>query len=320
MKEEKIINEFRNLLEEFTYLRGKKSKKFDLIFEDIFQNSHIRKHFLEFAEWEIEHDNLRPKDIAAKYMDELMIRHEIRYQLAKTPIYEINDEEQRKFWKYLCIIQAFLAQSARTEPQHAVRLQSRIFPGKEHKMAQLSDINGELRKKANYFLDQLSPQMNSEDMISGLLEKGEDDELEYKRYWEYNPEKNSKDRNMCRKVLREVCGLANKEGGYLLIGVKDNGDIRGVEEDLQIHETEDELRQNIDNRIKDMFDNQFASEFIDVEILGYKGDKIIFLSVQKVFYDLLELEGETYLREGQSSRKLSEKEIENLREMRRRKF
>ena len=52
------------------------------------------------------------------------------------------------------------------------------------------------------------------------IERGEDEHTEFKR-WQGFP----------RKVAEAICALANTDGGLLVLGVDDSGEIVGVDDD-----------------------------------------------------------------------------------------
>ncbi len=53
-----------------------------------------------------------------------------------------------------------------------------------------------------------------------IIEEGEGDSIEFK--------KSTKD--ITKDVYDTVCSFSNRDGGHVLLGVKDNGEILGVDE------------------------------------------------------------------------------------------
>jgi len=58
-------------------------------------------------------------------------------------------------------------------------------------------------------------------MIADMIRQGESKTLEFKAEF---PQKN--------QIAKTVCAFANRAGGYIIIGINDNGDVIGVEKDL----------------------------------------------------------------------------------------
>ncbi len=67
------------------------------------------------------------------------------------------------------------------------------------------------------------------------IERGENQEIEFKETYTWNVETNLKDRPLKNEVVKAVCGLGNSKGGMIYIGVADNKEIRGVQRDLDTY-------------------------------------------------------------------------------------
>ena len=90
-----------------------------------------------------------------------------------------------------------------------------------------------LAERLNAFLEgisttqQVAVPVSLEDMIA----EGESDELEFKSSlrWDYIESKVNKDLELV--IVKSVAAFANGQGGTLMIGVKDNGEVIGLEHD-----------------------------------------------------------------------------------------
>lgn len=69
--------------------------------------------------------------------------------------------------------------------------------------------------------------------IHELIKAGESASLEFKASLRYNVNKSVKDTDLEQEVAKAVAAFLNAEGGYLLIGVADNGEIYGIERDIE---------------------------------------------------------------------------------------
>lgn len=78
------------------------------------------------------------------------------------------------------------------------------------------------------------------DIVRALIQGGESYYVEFKTAWTYGPEgKSARDRkDVARDVGEAVVAFANADGGDLLIGVEDSGDVTGLPDDW----TGDKLR------------------------------------------------------------------------------
>ena len=69
--------------------------------------------------------------------------------------------------------------------------------------------------------------------IADLLAGGESQTVEFKETARWNHHTISADKNLEHVIVKTVCGFMNAEGGTLLIGIKDNGHVLGLENDLK---------------------------------------------------------------------------------------
>jgi hypothetical protein len=77
-----------------------------------------------------------------------------------------------------------------------------------------------------------SDQNKKRDNILKLIEKGEGIDLEFKETFSFDTKTKQKKSNHIRfAAIREICSFLNTEGGTLLIGVSDQGNIVGIEKD-----------------------------------------------------------------------------------------
>lgn len=79
------------------------------------------------------------------------------------------------------------------------------------------------------------PDSNNEDakseQILALIERGEGHETEFKSYIDLTDSKNGK----AWDIEKTVCALSNAKGGYLIIGVDDDGCVHGVDDKVTAH-------------------------------------------------------------------------------------
>ena len=77
--------------------------------------------------------------------------------------------------------------------------------------------------------------------IVELIGHGENHTLEFKETLQYNIHTSQADANILHSSLKTIAGFLNADGGTLLIGVSDTGDIKGLARDLSV------LGRNADN-------------------------------------------------------------------------
>lgn len=109
-------------------------------------------------------------------------------------------------------------------------------------------VDGQIGRVKSMGKDQARDPEIFEDLEKRLIPKSEDVINEFKKYYQYddsmdgmvhNPEKNKAIENMKRKarqrIIEAVAAFANSwKGGFLHIGVDDQGNVCGLEKDLEI--------------------------------------------------------------------------------------
>jgi predicted HTH transcriptional regulator len=70
--------------------------------------------------------------------------------------------------------------------------------------------------------------------ISELIELPESDRLEYKSTFQWDVRRNCENNDLRFSTLKTIAAFLNSEGGTLIIGVEDNGNIFGLEKDLSL--------------------------------------------------------------------------------------
>ncbi|TRZ49256.1 MAG: hypothetical protein D4S01_08990, partial [Dehalococcoidia bacterium] len=86
--------------------------------------------------------------------------------------------------------------------------------------------------------------------IEELIEKGENEVIEFKSsfIWDYKQERPSKE--MKKEVVVSISSFMNSNGGFLLIGVRDDKEVLGINDDLsQCHKSKDELERSLTSAI-----------------------------------------------------------------------
>jgi len=148
------------------------------------------------------------------------------------------------------------------------------------------------------------------------------DQLEYAINKIQEQSKNVKDidKILIHSSLKTLCAFANSNGGTLLIGVKDDQDIFGLEQDYSSFKKEDRNRDGFgkffDKKVAEYLGESFSSAYLEKEFIKLpKGDILIVKvkpSLEEVFLlknDLGKTEEAIYVRNLSSSEKLSGKEL-----------
>jgi hypothetical protein len=96
-------------------------------------------------------------------------------------------------------------------------------------MGSISLISLIAYKRRNYLIFQLRNELDKS--LKALIEHGEDDNLEFKSSFRYDYRQQKPNKALESVIIKTLAGFMNTQGGSLLIGVDDSGDILGLEPD-----------------------------------------------------------------------------------------
>lgn len=144
----------------------------------------------------------------------------------------------------------------------------------------------------------------SEEKIKKLIGEGESGYLEFKSTLRKNLHTNEIDKKVEHAVLKTMVSYLNSNGGIVLVGISDKGEIIGVENDG--FENDDKLALHLSNLIKHRIGSEFVP-FIQFEIVKINDKSIVKIDCSKskkhVFLKTDEGE-EFYVRYGPSTVRL----------------
>jgi DNA-directed RNA polymerase subunit E'/Rpb7 len=127
------------------------------------------------------------------------------------------------------------------------------------------------------------------------------------------------DKTLIHSCLKTLCAFTNTNGGTLIIGVKDDQEIFGLEQDynsFKKNQNRDEFAKYFDDRVSEYFGNSFSSTFLEKEFIKFpKGDLLVVNvkpsseEVHLLRNEMGEKEESIYVRNLASSEKLKGKEL-----------
>lgn len=149
--------------------------------------------------------------------------------------------------------------------------------------------------------------------LSELIKQRENKSLEFKSTLRWNVREGIVDKKMEEIVLKTISAFANTDGGKLLIGVGDSGEVIGLEFDYQTlkHGSKDGFELHLRNLVSAAFGRQFASH-IDIQFPIIDGKEICEVDVRRgevpLYYAVTDkVSGKIkkfYIRSGNSSQEL----------------
>ena len=149
-----------------------------------------------------------------------------------------------------------------------------------------------------------------EEEILDLIKKGEDEKTEFKSTLRMNLHTNEIDKKMEFSSLKTIVAFLNSNGGNLLIGIENSGEIFGIEKDK--FENTDRYLLYLTNIIKNRIGKQFLP-LIDFKFLNIKEKKILKIDCKKsntpIFIRNQNNDEEFYIRTGPSSIQMKGSEL-----------
>ena len=136
-------------------------------------------------------------------------------------------------------------------------------------------------------------QLSEEDQVLSLIRSGESKTVEFKETFEHNDRisggKSQRDPKLIAECIETMAGFMNTDGGDLLVGVHDKGDVIGIERDLRSHKNSyDTFLVHIANFIRDKIGKQFFP-LLDQRIIIVSGKPVLRVtclpSDKRVFVD-----------------------------------
>ncbi len=96
--------------------------------------------------------------------------------------------------------------------------------------------------------------------LDELIAEGESNELEFKSSLRWSYKEGAVNKKLEEVIVKSIAAFSNGEGGTLLIGVDDNGEILGLEHDYaSLSGTRDEFELHLRNIINSTFGVSFAA-------------------------------------------------------------
>lgn len=139
------------------------------------------------------------------------------------------------------------------------------------------------------------------DKVLSLIEEGEGKKIEFKATIRTNLHTNQVDKKMEHGILKTIAAYLNSEGGTLLVGVGDDGEIIGIEKDG--FPSNDKAHLHVNSLIKDHLGGEFLP-FIRSEVINVDGKNVLKVSCEKSNKEVFLGKGDEekfYVRSGSSS-------------------
>jgi len=118
--------------------------------------------------------------------------------------------------------------------------------------------------------------------IKTLLKRDEGYKLEFKETLRFDARKNEVNKELERVIIKSIVGFLNADGGTLLIGVKDDGQVVGLENDYKVlpKKNRDGFENHLTMLVKTMIGLQFT-KYIKISFDSSEDKDVCIVSVQE---------------------------------------
>jgi len=169
----------------------------------------------------------------------------------------------------------------------------------------------------NKYIDSFITEEEVEKVITlqDYMRMGETTSVEYKSSLRWDIELQKINKELEKVAIKTIDGFLNFEGGTLLIGVDDNGEIIGIEKDISTlkKQNTDGFQQLIVSLISEYLGVEF-SQYIDVSFESVQNKNVCIVNVNKVPNPVFVKENNTklfYIRSGNTTKLLNSEETYN---------
>lgn len=148
--------------------------------------------------------------------------------------------------------------------------------------------------------------------LKDIIDGGESDRVEFKSSLRYDYKTKSANTGLTSIVVKTVAGFMNSDGGYLFIGVKDDGTILGIENDFETlrEKNLDKFQLTFYQSVTDAIGKEFSHAF-KFEAIKIDGKTIACIKINRSEKPVWVSEGSEvkfYIRSGNATQPLNSKE------------
>jgi hypothetical protein len=130
------------------------------------------------------------------------------------------------------------------------------------------------KRNPNLFIERT----DSPEEVLNLIKKGENEKLEFKSTLRTNLHTGEHDKKMEISILKTLVAMMNSEGGTLLIGVSDIGEILSIEKDK--FENNDKFNIHLTNLVKEKIGKEYLP-YLNFQLILIEGKNIMKIECNK---------------------------------------
>jgi energy-coupling factor transporter ATP-binding protein EcfA2 len=151
--------------------------------------------------------------------------------------------------------------------------------------------------------------------VGGLILEGENTWAEFKSSMRWNVYARKRDTEIDKSIAKTLCGFMNTEGGILLIGVSNEGEVLGLDHDFATLAKDKQNEDGLESAFSDIVKNYLGivayGQYLDVNFLNFNNRRVCAIQVAKSSRPMFctsNRKNEFYCRVRNSTRQLDAKE------------
>ncbi len=168
----------------------------------------------------------------------------------------------------------------------------------------------------------MASSMDGKVTLEDLIARGENESLEFKETFRWDVRQNRVNKDLENVILKTIAAFSNAQGGWLLIGVSDDGEVTGLTWDYNSLSNrgggKDEFELHLTNLVKRSFGEAFAATKVTVtfpEVSGVECCSVEIKPANGPTYLTVPMRGgpaqeKFYVRSGNSSPELPPSEVQ----------
>lgn len=166
-------------------------------------------------------------------------------------------------------------QKAIIETSEKLRKLTEAINELENELAVKPKSANEITEHATNMLNQIG-KLTLADRIRDLIRSGESSRVEFKQTLSWDIRKNEKSKELEKASLKNIVAFMNSNGGSLLIGIADNGEITGIDDEIyRLRQgSKDKFLLHLNNIIGTRIGEQFYP-FITISHTSMKGKTVL---------------------------------------------
>lgn len=150
--------------------------------------------------------------------------------------------------------------------------------------------------------------------IDEIITLGESISLEFKSSLQWDVRQNKQNKKLRQSVLKTIAAFLNSEGGMLIVGVEDNGNVFGLENDYSITNHSKDKFLNLLNTLIGDYIGLDIRPYVDIRIENVNQHDVCVIEVEKSHKPVFmksDGKNELYIRQGTTTRSLDSEETYN---------